>query len=109
MFVYAFEVDFRSRVAASLASGSTGDPQRQLLALCAIRGIDRNFIAREVLRRGTIDDLLAGRSPEGSDAARHACRLIEDARTNEAARLDRVDEQLQNADRAGATTHHGAR
>ena len=54
------------------------------------------------MRRGTIDDLLAGRSPEGSDAARHACRLIEDGRTTEAARLARVDEQLQNADRADA-------
>ena len=76
--------------------------QRQLLALCAIRGIDRSFIAREALSRGAIDDLLAGRSTERSDAASHACRLIEAARTTEAARLARVDEQLQHADQAGA-------
>ena len=85
-----------------MASGAVGDARRQLLALCAIQGIDWSFIARESLSRGAISDLLAGRSAERSDVARRACRLIEAARETEAARLARVDEQLERAEQVGA-------
>lgn len=90
-------------VAASVAGDSTDEARRQLLALCAIPGIDRSFIARETRSRGAISDLLAGRSVERSVAAKRACRLIETARGTERARLAYVDEQLEHAAGVGAT------
>ncbi len=86
-----------------MAGAPTDKTRRQLLALCAIPGIDWSFIARETLSRGAISDLLVGRSAERSAAATRACRLIGAARETEADRLAYVDEQLRRAAEVGAT------
>ena len=82
------------------------NPQRDLLALCSLRGedekLDWSLLAREVVRSGSVDSLLEGhvseRSVAGSKARASLKRLLpglQEARS-------RVDDELELAGAAGA-------
>ncbi len=75
---------------------------RQLLSLCAIKGIDWHLLAREALAEGGIGHLLAGTPVERSDVASKARRLINSSRETEDERLAWVDDQIERAEQAGA-------
>ncbi len=84
-------------------ASETEDPaRRQLLALCTIEGIDWNFLAREALARGAVSHLLEGQPAERSAVAKRARRLIAAAQETLQERLDRVGEEVERAERAGA-------
>lgn len=89
-------------MAASLASGTGSDRQRELLALCAIKGIDWHFIAREALARGAVTHLLEGHPTERSTAATRARKLVQSTRDSFPERLSRADDEIERAQRAGA-------
>ena len=85
-----------------MAGETESNVRHQLLALCAIDGIDWSFIAREALARGTVSHLLEGQPSERSAVATRGRKLIVAARETLQDRLARVDEEIARAERAGA-------
>jgi DNA processing protein len=80
-----------------------GEAQRELLALCAIEGVDRSAIAREAQRPGGLARLLHGELSETSPAATKTKQAIRRASRSWAERTEWVNKQIGIAERVGAT------
>lgn len=79
---------------ALVASGIGHDLRSELRALCAVRGIDWNFIAREALAESSVSHFLEGRPTERSPAAKRAGRLIESSHDSLPERLARAGDEI---------------
>jgi DNA processing protein len=86
-----------------------GDPpalHRDLLALCALRAdaasVDWSLIARTCQTAAGIQSLMAGDIPEQSAASRKGLAVLRTALPNLAEARERVETELEAADRAGA-------
>ena len=83
-----------------------GEDQRRLLALCVIRddhaSIDWNLIAREAQFQNGLDRLWNGKIREQSKAAEKAAPLLLRGIKNQKELFERVDRELEIADKAGA-------
>lgn len=77
-------------------------PPHQLLALCAIKGINWSLLAREAQRGSDLGPLLAGAVSEESRPANEARQLLAEALAQPEALVRRVEHELQVAERVGA-------
>lgn len=77
--------------------------QRMLLALCGIKGLNWNLIAREAQRPDGLKRLLAGELTETTPEALQQVALLTEGLDRElAASLDRVEAELERAGTVGA-------
>ena len=76
--------------------------QVSLLALCQIRGVDWNLLAREAQRPGGLERLLAGEVTEGTPEAAQTAEFITEARDKLDHHRQAVLEEVSRAEGVGA-------
>jgi DNA processing protein len=76
--------------------------QRALLALCAVKGVNWNVIAREAQKHDGLERLLSGVVVEQSSDAKRTVEALADASKFMARHQERADDALEAAGAAGA-------